>query len=130
MTKICRGRCGDTDVSKVQEWLQRQGLPRLSKDTTHQAVDLRAEERKFHPIRDWLGSLTWDGIERIDQWVPVYLGAEDTPYTRGIGTLFLTAMVARVYKPGSKADYMPVLEGPAGRPQVDGVRDPRRRMVL
>ncbi len=104
----------DTDVSRVQEYLQRHGLPRLSKDTTHQAVDLRAAERAFHPIRDWLGSLVWDGRARIDRWVTDYLGAEDTLYGRGIGAMFVTGMVARVIEPGCKCDYMVVLEGPQG----------------
>ena len=42
------------------------------------------------------------------------LGAELTPYTQAIGTMFLVAMVARVYEPGCKVDYMPILEGPQG----------------
>ena len=104
----------DTDVSRVQEYLQRRGMPRLSKDTTHQAVDLRAEELAFHPVRDWLSGLIWDGRERLDRWVPTYLGAEATAYACGIGAMFVTAMVARIFKPGCKCDYMPILEGPQG----------------
>ena len=104
----------DSDVSKVQEYLQRQGLPRLSKNTAHDAIDLRAAERAFHPVRDWLGGLAWDGLSRLGSWTSTYLGTEDTPYTRGIGTMFLIAMVARIFEPGAKADYMPILEGPQG----------------
>ena len=104
----------DTDVSQLQEWLQRHSLVKVSKDCTHQAVDLRAQERAFHPVRDWLGSLVWDGEDRIDGWLSTYLGAEATAYTRGIGRMFLTAMVARVFAPGCQADYMMVLEGAQG----------------
>ena len=104
----------DTDVSQLQEWLQRSGLPKVSKDTTHQAVDLRAQERSFHPVRDWLGALVWDGDGRLDNWLTTYLGADESAYTRGIGPMFITAMVARVFDPGCKADYMPVLEGSQG----------------
>ncbi|MDF3625774.1 virulence-associated E family protein [Brytella acorum] len=110
-----RGRpVRDVDVSAVQEWLQRNGLAKLSKDVAHQAVDQRAVERSFHPVRQWLGHIEWDGTERLDNWLSVYLGAEDTPYTRGIGAMFLIAMVARVMIPGCKADYMMVLEGKQG----------------
>ena len=50
----------DVDVGIVQEKLQHLGLKRISKDTVHQAVDMRAHERPFHPVRDYLDALTWD----------------------------------------------------------------------
>lgn len=104
----------DADVSAVQEWIQRNGIDRMSKDTMHQAVDLRATERAFHPVKQWLKSLNWDGQERLKTWLTTYLGVQDTPYARGIGRLFLIAMVARIAEPGCKADYMMVLEGKQG----------------
>ena len=104
----------DEDVTAVQEWLQLAGLTSVSKDTVHQAVDLCARERAFHPVRDYLSGLQWDGKERLSRWLHVYLGAEDTQYTRGIGPRFFVAMVARIFRPGCKADYLVVLEGPQG----------------
>jgi predicted P-loop ATPase len=104
----------DTDVSALQEWLQKIGLPKLGRETVHQAVDLRAQERGFHPVRDYLNAVSWDGRPRVRTWQSTYLGAEASPYTEEIGTLFLIALVARIFKPGCKADYMMVLEGPQG----------------
>jgi predicted P-loop ATPase len=104
----------DTDVAALQEWLQHVGLEKLGKDTTHQAVDLRASECAFHPVRDYLAGLTWDGEARLDNWLADYLGAERRHYEASIGTMFLVAMVARIFEPGCKADYMMILEGPQG----------------
>ena len=104
----------DTDVGAIQEWLQHHELKRMGKDTTHQACDLVGREGAFHPVRDYLTGLVWDGTLRIGDWLTRYLGADRTPYTDAIGRMFLIAMVARIMKPGSKADYMVVLEGEQG----------------
>ncbi len=104
----------DTDVSQLQEVLQHAGMPKIGNDTTHQAVDLRAQERAFHPVRDYLEALAWDGVPRLDKWLSYYLGAEPSDYVAAIGRMFLIAMAARIFDPGCKADYMLVLEGDQG----------------
>ena len=109
-----RGPVRDADVTALQELLQASGLEKIGKDTVHQAVDLRADERRFHPVRDYLDALRWDGTPRLATWLATYLGAEDTEYHRRIGCMFLVAMVARIFEPGCKADYMPIFEGPQG----------------
>jgi predicted P-loop ATPase len=105
----------DVDVSALQEQLQLAGLRSLGRDTTHQAVDLRAKEREFHPVRDFLASLCWDSIPRLGSWLAKYLGcSQESAYTEAIGSKFLISMVARIREPGCKVDYVPVLEGPQG----------------
>lgn len=104
----------DIDVTRIQELLQRAGLHTLTPDSLHRAIDARASERSYHPARDYLNALEWDWTPRLDKWLSYYLGAEHTPYTSAIGRMFLVAMVARIYRPGCKADYMLILEGDQG----------------
>lgn len=104
----------DTDISLIQERLQHAGLNRLSKEVTDQAVVQRAHECRFHPVRDWLSSLDWDGIDRLPYLFAGYFGSENTPYAAEIGRMFLISMVARIFRPGCKSDHLPVLEGLQG----------------
>ena len=105
----------DADVTLLQEALQHAGLPRLTKDCVHQAVDVRAVECAFHPVRDYLNALEWDGAPRLPTWLAKYFGADEGEYGATIGTMFMVAMVARVFKPGVKADYMPCSRASRGR---------------
>jgi predicted P-loop ATPase len=104
----------DVDAGTVQERLQHLGLKRISKDTVHQAVDMRAHARPFHPVRDCLDGLTWDQKPRLSNFLPTYFGTAANDYTKKIGAMFLISMVARILQPGCKADHMLVLEGPQG----------------
>jgi predicted P-loop ATPase len=72
------------------------------------------EKTAFIPIRDWFDGLVWDGQRRANVWMTTKLGVELNPYTAAIGQMFLTSLVARIFEPGCKADYMLVLEGPQG----------------
>jgi predicted P-loop ATPase len=73
-----------------------------------------ATRRPFHPVKDYMSNLYWDGIPRLDTWLSQYCGVKDTIYTREVARIALMQMVKRVYQPGCKADYVMVLEGPQG----------------
>jgi putative DNA primase/helicase len=78
------------------------------------AHDLAVSQNSFHPVRDYLNALRWDGIERLDTLVIDYLGAEDTPLVRAQTRKHFTAAVARVMRPGIKYDYVLTMIGPEG----------------
>ena len=84
------------------------------KDFFFDALADLARKNKFHPVRDYLNGLTWDGEKRIDKWLVTYAGAKDTEYVKAVGRLVLVAAVRRVRHPGCKFDEMLVLEGPQG----------------
>lgn len=112
----------DVDVTAVQAWLQRHWLTGTGKDTAFAAVEMVARERSFHPVRDYLKRLEWDGVDRLDGWLATYFGAEQTAYTAAIGRMFLIAMVARIFDPGCQADYMLILEGEQGDRKSSALR--------
>jgi hypothetical protein len=119
----------DVDAITIQEWLQLSGLPLVGLETVHRAIDYRAHELRFHPVRDYLNGLKWDGQQRVEQWLSSYLGVGACEYVTAIGRMFLVAAIARIYQPGCQADYMLILEGPQGE-HIDGLQDSRRRVVL
>ena len=65
-------------------------------------------------MQDYLDRVSWDGKPRLASWLATYLGAEPSAYHSEIGRMFLTAMIARIFRPGCKADYLLTLEGPQG----------------
>lgn len=79
-----------------------------------EAVEAVARERPFHPVRDWLSGLQWDGTARIDTLLPVFYGVRDDEYTRAVGKNLLVGAVARIFDPGAKLDTMAIFEGDQG----------------
>jgi predicted P-loop ATPase len=77
-------------------------------------LDDQAYHNAFHPVRDYMDALEWDGTPRLDRWLHTYGQAPDTNYTRAIGRLVLVAAVRRIRQPGCKFDEMLILEGEQG----------------
>lgn len=74
-----------------------------------------ADDRRFHPIRNYLDGLPqWDGVKRVEDLFIRYLEADDTPYVRAVTRKTFAAAVARIYRPGTKFDSIPVLDGEQG----------------
>ena len=81
---------------------------------TNDAMAITMLKNSFHPVKDYLHGLTWDGTSRIDTLLIDYLGAADTAYTRAVTRKTLVAAVARIYAPGVKFDYVLTLVGKQG----------------
>ena len=103
----------DEDDIRTAAWMQHQGIMAATV-TASQAVQTTARDHSFHPIRDYLDSLKWDGIKRIDDWPTPYLGVDPSEYARAVGAKWLIGAVARIYEPGCKNDSCLILEGEQG----------------
>lgn len=97
------------------------GLPSIPRMALVEAIETVAHSAPFHPIKNYLGVLAWDGVSRIDKWLVFAIG--ETPqslpaavyeYLCLVGRYWLLGMVNRVMRPGCKFDYCPVLEGMGG----------------
>lgn len=102
---------GDSDVTLIQSYVQRTYSMRISLAVAQQAVDAAAEQRRYHPVRDWLAGLKWDRKPRLETWLQTAFGTPDDRYHRAVAVKFLVAAVRRVRQPGCKFDCMPVMEG-------------------
>lgn len=104
----------DSDYTSVSAALARVHGLNFSVQMVSAAIEATAQENAYHPIRNWLAGLDYDGTKRLDTWLHDFLGAEDSEYTAGIGRMFMIGMVARIMRPGCKNDYMLILEGSQG----------------
>ena len=91
------------------------------KQNTQDAAEILCLNRMFDPVLDYLGSLQWDGVPRLDRWMVSYLGAPDTDLNHAIGRLSLIAAVRRARHPGTKFDQIIVLEGPQGQGKSEAI---------
>lgn len=86
------------------------------------AIDMAGRHYPFHPVREMLESGSWDGLARAESMFIRYLGCPDHPYYRETCRKFLIAAVARVYEPGHKFDFVPILEGFQGKRKSTFIR--------
>lgn len=113
----------DADTAQLKSIIDIRYLPFSSRN--HDVAFTKiADDRHFHPVRDYLDSLPeWDGIERVENLFIRYLQADDTPYVRAVTRKTFAAAVARVYVPGIKFDCVQVLDGDQGIGKSTIVKD-------
>lgn len=75
-----------------------------------------AASNAFHPVKDFLESLEWDGRSRVRTAFREYLAVSTMPepYLGDVCERFFIALIKRIYEPGAKFDHMPVFEGSQG----------------
>jgi predicted P-loop ATPase len=103
----------DTDMKYIRLYLEETyGL--TSEKKIQDAADLAANENSYHPVREYLNSLTWDGTERIRSCLRHFLGAGEDDYTYQSLRLFLLGAIHRAFSPGCKFEVMLCLVGGQG----------------
>jgi hypothetical protein len=95
---------------------------RPSREFFHTVVLNQTRQQTFHPVKEYLSGLVWDGVERLDAWLIKYAGAAESEYARSVSAMVLIAAVRRVRQPGCKFDEMMVLESSQGLQKSSALR--------
>ncbi len=113
----------EIDLSNIRRWFAEFWRFEPAIPLVHEAIRLVAFDNRFHPVRNFLEKLEWDGKPRIDHWLQKYLNADGPEkYVSAIGAKTLVAMIKRIYEPGCKFDQVLILEGLQGCGKSTAVR--------
>ncbi len=104
----------DADEVRLAEWLTDTYGINVGLDIIRQAVNAVAQKKQFHPVREYLHTLVWDGIERISRIPAEILQTESNELYTLMMRKWLISAVARVMIPGCKVDVIPILVGRQG----------------
>lgn len=103
----------DSDDAELRLYLER-CYDLTNKGQIADAVIVVSRANSYHPVRDYLDAVEWDGVERLDTLFIDLFGVADTPYVRAVTRKAFCAAVARIYRPGCKFDYVTVIVGEQG----------------
>lgn len=106
------GEVRDEHDTYVQHWFHSKRLCHVTAITA--AVMSAARANCFHPVREYLATLEWDGQFRLEHLLPHYFSTVDNHYTQQVGRRWMLSAIARVMQPGCKVDTMLIVEGEQG----------------
>ena len=113
-TEMTRPVC-DEDFTYIVCWISKHFGIHVRPELVASAVKAVGKKNRYHPVRDYLKTLEWDGVDRLSSWLEDFCGAHSTAgnanYVRAVGRAWMISAVARVYQPGCKADHVLILEG-------------------
>jgi len=104
----------DTDVHLLRAYLTKRLNFSPAKDNINTAIIDVSMDIRYHPIKQYLEGLRWDGISRLDTFLIDICGVEDNEYTRSVSRKVFVALIKRIYEPGCQFDYLTILEGQQG----------------
>ena len=102
----------DTDMKYILRRMEKYGI--FSEKKIESAIRIVANENRYHPIRDYLNGLKWDGTGWIAHVLHHFLGAAEDEYTCEAMKIFLLGAIKRVFQPGCKFETMLCLVGGQG----------------
>lgn len=114
MRTFCRENWQDVTDNRMKLYLEKTYSLMTSIESINQICSIIADDNSFNPIKEYIESQTWDGINRIKSIFTDFLGATDNIYTQSVAIISFVGAVARVYQAGVKFDTCTVLVGKQG----------------
>lgn len=103
-------RWKDEDDSWLRGYIE-QNYRIYSPQKLDDALRVRFNRRRYHPVREKIQSITWDGKPRIKRFLIEWLKVDDCPYSEEVSRLIFAGGIHRAFNPGCKFEDMPVLIG-------------------
>lgn len=104
----------DTDAIKTRYIFNNYNFD-VGTNLIYEAVTELSTSNYYHPVKEWLEKNSkWDGVKRLDTFFTKYCGADDNVYSKEVARKMFCAIVARVFDPGCKFDYLPIFVGKQG----------------
>lgn len=106
----------DDDLDTIRHDLCQEYTFEASKDNILASVMFAAKLRSYHPVKDFIETVEWDNVSRLDGFFIDYFKCEGQPelYLNTVARYFLISAVARIYNAGCKVDTMPVIQSDQG----------------
>lgn len=110
----------DTMISQMRLFLENRrpggyGMQNVPERNLKDGIQAAAHKNRFHPVREYLTGLEWDGKRRMDRLFVDYIGIPDDDFAQEIAYNFMVSAVARIFEPGHKFDFVPIIRGEQGK---------------
>ena len=104
----------DVHESMIKLYLEEQYNLCVSVENINHVCNIIEYNNRYHPIREHLSQLKWDGIPRVNTVFSDFLGAKNDIYTQKVASITFIGAVARIFQPGIKYDTCTVFVGRQG----------------
>ncbi|MDE5834777.1 MAG: toprim domain-containing protein, partial [Ruminococcus sp.] len=104
----------DVTENRIKLHLEKEYSLATSINGINQVCSIIADDHSYHPIKEYLETVQWDGVQRLKSVFSDFLGATDNIYTQSVAVVTFVGAVARIFEPGVKFDTCTVLVGKQG----------------
>lgn len=110
------GPLQDNYTPAVKRYIERTYKVTFQSKLIEEAVEEVSRRNVFNPVIEYFQQCykKWDGTKRVSEFLPIYLGAEQSEVTTVQTKLFFVGAVAKTFKPETKFDFVLDLVGGQG----------------